>query len=617
MTELANAGDSRFLPDVAAIDLSLSGGGFRATLFHLGVISFLREKGLLSRVKVICSVSGGSILAAHLITYWPDYIGEEAAARQRMRHLVEPIMQEDLSGRVLAKSKNRLLELKSLNSELLVSEYRELLDSPECEVRRWDELEGRTDRPALHILATHLNTGRAGAFSTDGFNLLPVAAGARHEDEIKAFAAFAKANSIGHQDIARAVAASAAFPPVFSPISLIPHNPTHMLTDGGVYDNSGVNYLSHIYEKENWNAASNRLVIVSDAGREFPTELGPQYETLLALATRVTDTQADRIANSDSEAAAKFFSGRDVPLWRISIHDSIPIFDGRPENHTKRVQELLATIRTELDAFSAEEVFVLYRHGYLAAQAACAQYALQKGIPLSLNSVPWTPVDDGEDDPDSLASLKREELEERLKDGHLVKKLDTLPELVTTEILSTYRWRIGFAVSLALVLTAAIGFGGYLIGKGFRGQDVVQEEKPVVPKGALAIASAEVYRSEGWAASIPALNTALRSTETQYVYTFTTDPLSSLTKGAPHSEAVAQIALRESLGAAQVILFLEQTVADDGSQYVMLTDAGPRRLAAPPGRASDRIRGVVISETPIDQLEMTISEDIIIQLEAP
>jgi predicted acylesterase/phospholipase RssA len=48
------------------LGLSLSGGGFRATLFHLGVVRFLRDVGWLGEVSDIVSVSRGSILAAHM-----------------------------------------------------------------------------------------------------------------------------------------------------------------------------------------------------------------------------------------------------------------------------------------------------------------------------------------------------------------------------------------------------------------------------------------------------------------------------------------------------------------------------------------------------------------------
>src|SRR5262249_43428424 len=52
------------------IGLCLSGGGFRATLFHLGVLRRLNEMRVLSRsdFRTVASVSGGSIMAAQLAT---------------------------------------------------------------------------------------------------------------------------------------------------------------------------------------------------------------------------------------------------------------------------------------------------------------------------------------------------------------------------------------------------------------------------------------------------------------------------------------------------------------------------------------------------------------------
>jgi NTE family protein len=55
--------------------LCLSGGGYRAMLFHLGGILRLNEAGLLSRLSRISSVSGGSITAATLGTRWASSTG--------------------------------------------------------------------------------------------------------------------------------------------------------------------------------------------------------------------------------------------------------------------------------------------------------------------------------------------------------------------------------------------------------------------------------------------------------------------------------------------------------------------------------------------------------------
>src|SRR5437773_6354039 len=46
--------------------LCLSGGGYRATLFHLGALTRLNELGVLGQIDTFCSVSGGSIASALL-----------------------------------------------------------------------------------------------------------------------------------------------------------------------------------------------------------------------------------------------------------------------------------------------------------------------------------------------------------------------------------------------------------------------------------------------------------------------------------------------------------------------------------------------------------------------
>src|SRR5689334_24361521 len=52
------------------IGLCLSGGGYRAMVFHLGALWRLYEASLLNQVKRISSVSGGSITAAVLALKW-------------------------------------------------------------------------------------------------------------------------------------------------------------------------------------------------------------------------------------------------------------------------------------------------------------------------------------------------------------------------------------------------------------------------------------------------------------------------------------------------------------------------------------------------------------------
>lgn len=46
------------------LGLALSGGGFRASFFHIGVLARLAELDLLRPIEVISTVSGGSIIGA-------------------------------------------------------------------------------------------------------------------------------------------------------------------------------------------------------------------------------------------------------------------------------------------------------------------------------------------------------------------------------------------------------------------------------------------------------------------------------------------------------------------------------------------------------------------------
>ena len=57
------------------IGIALSGGGIRATIFHLGVLKWVAEKGVLEEVKRVSSVSGASLcigmIYAHNNLKWP------------------------------------------------------------------------------------------------------------------------------------------------------------------------------------------------------------------------------------------------------------------------------------------------------------------------------------------------------------------------------------------------------------------------------------------------------------------------------------------------------------------------------------------------------------------
>ena len=512
-------------------------------------MAYLREQGLLALVKQICSVSGGSILAAHLVMYWNDYAGEDVETyRRRVRRLVAAITTRDVSGNVLKRSLLKVVRLKTLDSEKLVNEYRGMLVTKDSAIQRWDDLDRHPDYPELHILATHLNTGRACAYSRSGFHISAVGSDQRHADVINAFANFANASKVRDQEIARAVAASSAFPPAFGPLPLVPGNTTHLLTDGGVYDNSGVNYLRELYKARELTNSTGRLVVMSDAGREFPTEMGSQYATFAALAMRVTDTQGDRVAEADRAAAKLYFDGHHIPSLGISIHCPIPYFPNRPDNHSEKVQERLATIRTELNEFAPEEVFVLFRQGYLVAQQEYLEY-LHPGADLSdrLAGVPWTPVDPESTEGNSagkpgasgaaqaLALLDKTALEQRLAESHIVKKYATIGRNAALA---------GAVIALAVFL---LGMGAQAI--LFRPTDlsppIIQEADA---RGTLPISEVVRYQPGSWVDSIPALVPFLHLTGPRYFYLVETESIKKLTGDHPHRAASIHPRLTEVTG---------------------------------------------------------------------
>src|SRR3954447_19233634 len=74
--------------------LALSGGGYRAMLFHVGALWRLNELGWLSKIDRISSVSGGSIAAGRLAAHWDDLKIDPTTgiAREFYKAFVQPLL---------------------------------------------------------------------------------------------------------------------------------------------------------------------------------------------------------------------------------------------------------------------------------------------------------------------------------------------------------------------------------------------------------------------------------------------------------------------------------------------------------------------------------------------
>ena len=231
------------------IGLALSGGGFRAAGFHLGVMKKLHHLGLLDKIDLLSCVSGGSIAGGVLALNWEDGTALEK-------------LEEYLSTRSIAVSSviGGLLDPWEGRLDKLARSY-------DKHLFHGATLSGLAGGPRIYFNATNLATG----------NMFSFVAGGDKEEEMGEH----ELEFVGAPDfpIAKAVAASSAFPPVFPPLRLGPdvYGPAAAveyitLTDGGVYDNMGVNPT--LLDR---NALD--YLIISDGGKPFaisdrPTESG-------------------------------------------------------------------------------------------------------------------------------------------------------------------------------------------------------------------------------------------------------------------------------------------------------------------------------------------------------
>ena len=210
-------------PDPHAV--TLSGGGFRATLAGVGALRLLASVGRLGQLRYLSSVSGGSIANGVTALAWPALRRLGFTADAFDENVVEPIV--------------RQISRRSLKMSLIRGMWRTVgpMNRTELLARRLDEwffagaeLEGLDPEARWVVSAANLVTGARFTFERDvlgdyAIGLRPTAGtGLR---------------------LSTAVAASAAVPGAFAPLVIEQiHFPCAsqppVLVDGGAYDNMGL-----------------------------------------------------------------------------------------------------------------------------------------------------------------------------------------------------------------------------------------------------------------------------------------------------------------------------------------------------------------------------------------
>ena len=368
------------------IGLCLSGGGYRATLFHAGALRRLAELGVLShpQFRTVSSVSGGSIAAAFLALAfeWPlRHIPLRDAWNCRFADPLLALTRQNIrAGAVLRSLLPRVSGVRSL-----AKRYDRAMGGPHplCAL------------PDPFVLcATDLAFGVNWEFTR------------RTVGDYQA----GYVRSPPDWSIGLAVAASSCFPPVFQPL-VVPSDlgdwrdgraqsespgkwaaamKDLRLTDGGNYDNMGLEPV--------WK--DHACVLVSDAGGifDFQGDKNLLWRVLRYQSIQERQTRALRkrwlIAGFQQDQMDGAYWGTASARSRYRSRDSL--------GYSKALaREVISEIRTDLDRFSGAEAAVLENHGYFLADVAvkthCAFVVTAPNAPLDPPHPAWVPGVRGED----------------------------------------------------------------------------------------------------------------------------------------------------------------------------------------------------------------------------
>jgi NTE family protein len=349
--------DSATPPD-GGIALCLSGGGYRAMLFHAGVLWRINEAGWLPRLDRVSSVSGGSITAGVLALGWQALDFDEGGVAGAFADtVVGPL--RDLAKHTIDKPAiiAGLFEPLSSIGDHVAAAYRGHLFGDKT-------LQEFPDRPRFVINSTNLASGELFRFSR------PYAADWR-VGRIEAPAI----------PIATAVACSSAFPPFLSPYRLDLSDATWAtdsgndltdpdyrselrLSDGGVYDNLGLETA--------WKTC--HTVLVSDAGGHMAPEPEPPADwarhmlrVLSVIDNQVRDLRKRQVINGLASG------DRDgVYVGIRSDVDDYHLQDAMPADPA--ITSTLATLPTRLAPIDNDVQMRLINWGYVMADTGLRRH---------------------------------------------------------------------------------------------------------------------------------------------------------------------------------------------------------------------------------------------------
>lgn len=401
------------------VGLALSGGGFRAALFHIGVLARMAELGLLRHVAVISTVSGGSIVGAlyylhvkKLLEAKPDtHITDDD-----YRHIVATMetsflrgVQKNLRTRTLASAKhNWRMRLSNYSPSVRIAElYDHYFYNPVLGRRKGEHIalsdlkiqpvqSPNPFRPRIHnqqrsakvpillINATSLNTGRNWRFEATRIGEPP--RDDRFYIDIDKVTRLKRPpdydslpEHIQQMSLGEAVAASAAFPGLFAPLPITHLYPQRrlQLVDGGIHDNQGVQGLrdedcTHFIVSD----ASGQMMEIRDPSVSVG---GVLYRSNGILANRVREEQLLHLrTEKGTNTTSLIHMRKGIQPETVPYNSRDHVSRKQAAENASRstrcvqcdptVQMLLSTVRTDLDCFTDVEAYSLMQLGYTISE---------------------------------------------------------------------------------------------------------------------------------------------------------------------------------------------------------------------------------------------------------
>lgn len=337
--------------------LCLSGGGYRAMLFHVGAIWRLYEANLLKDVRRISSVSGGSITAGVLALQWSRLSFDPSRLRTDFVPLVVAPIRALAEETIDAEAIIWGVALPGRVSDRVAEAYDEHLF-------KGATLQDLPDAPRFVINATNVQSGALWRF-------------------MKPYMRDYRVGEVRSPKIplAQAVAASSAFPPVLSPFEMRldpnaftpdsghdlqrnPYTSRVILTDGGVYDNLGLETAWKRYE----------TILVSDGGGKLAPEAEPKsdwarhsFRVLNLIDNQVRSLRKRQLIDSyKSDARQGAYWGIRTDIGDYKLADPLPC----PHERTME----LAETPTRLKRLDANLQKRLINWGYAVCDAAVRRH---------------------------------------------------------------------------------------------------------------------------------------------------------------------------------------------------------------------------------------------------